>query len=207
VNARAGYPLAPERNLRLLECTLERAEEDDRSVRNQLPACQQPVSQPRHLRQRQVFRHRRYQCSSANPRTSQSGPPPPRKPSTTGTGHKDSNTPDDHKRLKSPVLAQNGHRKHGRNSRTPPPRRQPSPENPRSLCSRPAPPSRYPRHSRPEGGIAPRMRGRGSWNRTPPPPRHAGRDNARNPITPSKKQTQRTTRNTKAVTPRSNQNA
>ena len=52
----------------------------------------------------------------------------------------------------------------------------------------------------------PRMRGRGPWNRTPPPPRHAGRNHARIPITPSRKQTQRTTRNTKAVTPRNNRN-
>ena len=97
---------------------------------------------------------------------------------------------------------QNGHRKHGRNSRTPPPRRQPSPENPRSLCSRPASPSRYPRHSRQEGGTAPRMRGRGSWNRTPPPLRHAGRNNARNPITPSKTDSKNDTEHKGSNTPK-----
>ena len=68
MNARAGYPLAPQNGVvRLPERTLERAEEDGQSVRNQVPVCQQPVSQPRHLRQRQVFPHRRYECSSANP--------------------------------------------------------------------------------------------------------------------------------------------
>ena len=94
----------------------------------------------------------------------------------------------------------NGHRKHGRNSRTPAPRRHRHRETPghriraRLLLAAAAPQPQ-------EGGTAPPARGRGPWNRAPPPPRHAGRNHARIPIPPSRKQTQRKTWNTKPKNP------
>ena len=43
----------------------------------------------------------------------------------------------------------------------------------------------------------PARRGRGPWNRAPAPPRHAGRNHARTPATPPRKQTQEQTQNTR----------
>ena len=55
--------------------------------------------------------------------------------------------------------------------------------------------------ARQEGGTAPASRGRGPWNRAPPPPRHAGRTCARTPAPLPRKRTQRQTRNTRTTTP------
>ena len=46
----------------------------------------------------------------------------------------------------------------------------------------------------------PARRGRGPWNRAPPPPRHAGKNHARTSPPPPRKQTQRQAQNTRTVT-------